>query len=120
MLLDAAKDTLKFLTGLPAHNTARSEILVFSSADVGHQKILREVVERAAAAAADSHGARKELLPAVLTFYPHPARVLRPQQAPSLLETLPQRLADFAALGISAVLVLQFDAVLAQASAEDF
>jgi len=144
MLLDATKDTLKFLTDLPAHNAARSEILVFGSAHewvdrlgesrsetvltignfdgvhVGHQKILREVVERAAAAAADSHGVRKELLPAVLTFYPHPARVLRPQQAPSLLETVPLRLADFAAMGIGATLVLKFDADLAQESAEDF
>jgi len=144
MLLDATKDTLKFLTDLPAHNAARSEILVFSSADewverlgenrsetvltignfdgvhVGHQEILREVVERAAAAAADSHGAQTELLPAVLTFYPHPARVLRPQQAPSLLETIPLRLADFAAMGIGASLVLKFDADLAQESAEDF
>jgi hypothetical protein len=33
MLLDATKDTLKFLTDLPAHNTARSEILLFNSAD---------------------------------------------------------------------------------------
>jgi riboflavin kinase/FMN adenylyltransferase len=144
MLLDATKDTLKFLTDLPVHNAARSEILVFSSADewverlgenrsetvltignfdgvhVGHQKILREVVERAAAVAVDSHSAQKELLPAVLTFYPHPARVLRPQQAPSLLETLPQRLADFAAMGVGASLVLKFDVDLAQESAEDF
>jgi riboflavin kinase/FMN adenylyltransferase len=146
MLLDATKDTLKFLTDLPAHTAARSEILLFNSADewverlgesrvwtaltignfdgvhVGHQKILRDIVERAAAPQlpGDTQGAQKELLPAVLTFYPHPARVLRPQQAPSLLETLPQRLADFAAMGIGAALVLKFDAELAQASAEDF
>jgi len=146
MLLDATKDTLKFLTDLPAHASGRSDILLIGSADewveqlgesrpatvltignfdgvhVGHQEILRDVVERAAAAGGggDSRGAQKGLLPAVLTFYPHPARVLRPQQAPSLLETLPQRLADFAALGIGAALVLQFDAALAQASAEDF
>ena len=146
MLLDATKETLKFLTDLPAHAGARSEILLFNSAyewverlgetragtvltignfdgvHVGHQKILRDVVERAAATGGrgDSLGTQKELLPAVLTFYPHPARVLRPQQAPSLLETLPQRLADFAAMGIGAALVLKFDAELAQASADDF
>jgi FAD synthetase len=33
MLLDATKLTLKFLTDLPAHNAARSEILLISSAD---------------------------------------------------------------------------------------
>ena len=144
MLLDATKDTLKFLTDLAVRAPARPEILLFSSADdwverlgesrpgtvltvgnfdgvhLGHQKLLHDVVERTAAAADDARGAKKKLLPAVLTFYPHPARVLRPQQAPSLLETLPQRLADFAAMGIGAALVLKFDAELAQESAEDF
>jgi riboflavin kinase/FMN adenylyltransferase len=146
MLLDATKDTLKFLTDLRARASARSKILLLNSADewverlgesraatiltignfdgvhLGHQKILREVVERAAATGgrSDSRGAQKEPLPAVLTFYPHPARLLRPQQAPSLLETLAQRLADFAATGIGAALVLKFDADLAQESAEDF
>jgi riboflavin kinase / FMN adenylyltransferase len=146
MLLDATKETMRFLTDLPAHDVRRADIRLVSSADewqarlgkdrpgtvvtignfdgvhLGHQEILRDVVARAATA--DGHNktrnAQKQLLPSVLTFYPHPARVLRPQQAPSLLETLPQRLADFAALGISAALVLQFDALLAQATAEDF
>jgi riboflavin kinase / FMN adenylyltransferase len=149
MLLDATKETMRFLTDLPAHDAGRADICLIGSADewqerlgkdrpgtvvtignfdgvhLGHQEILRDVVARAATAEGrsdtrDARDAQKELLPAVLTFYPHPARVLRPQQAPSLLETLPQRLADFAALGIAAALVLQFDAVLAQASAEGF
>jgi riboflavin kinase / FMN adenylyltransferase len=146
MLLDATKETMRFLTDLPAHDAGRADIRLIGSADewqerlgkdrpgtvvtignfdgvhLGHQEILRDVVARAATAAgrSDARDEQTELLPAVLTFYPHPARVLRPQQAPSLLETLPQRLADFAALGIAAALVLQFDAVLAQASAEDF
>jgi riboflavin kinase / FMN adenylyltransferase len=144
MLLDATKETLKFLTDLPARDAGRVEIRLIGSATeweerlgakrpgtvvtignfdgvhVGHQAILRDVVERAESAGSNAPDAEKHLLPAVLTFYPHPARVLRPQQAPSLLETLPQRLADFAAMGISAALVLQFDTDLAQASAEDF
>jgi riboflavin kinase / FMN adenylyltransferase len=144
MLLDGTTESLKFLTDLPSRVAARVDIRVIGSAEeweqrlgegrpgtvvtignfdgvhIGHQEILRDVVARAAAGCGDARDARKELLPAVLTFYPHPTRVLRPQQAPSLLETLPQRLADFAAMGIGAALVLQFDATLAQASAEDF
>jgi riboflavin kinase/FMN adenylyltransferase len=145
MLLDGTTESLKFLTDLPARDAGRVDIRVIGSAQeweqrlgesrpgtvvtignfdgvhLGHQEILRDVVARAAAGCGDAPDAlKKELLPAVLTFYPHPTRVLRPQQAPSLLETLPQRLADFAAIGIGAALVLQFDVTLAQASAEDF
>lgn len=83
----------------------------FDGVHVGHEKILRGVIERARSLDAMS---------AVLTFYPHPARVLRPEVAPGLLETLPQRLAQFAALGMDAALVLKFDLELAKASAEDF
>ena len=56
----------------------------------------------------------------VLTFDPHPARVLRPEVAPGLLETLPQRLVEFEALGMDAALVLKFDQELAKASAAEF
>jgi riboflavin kinase/FMN adenylyltransferase len=83
----------------------------FDGVHVGHQKILRSVLERAREA---------DLTSALLTFYPHPARVLRPEQAPSLIATLPQRLAAIDAMGIDAALVVQFDAALAKLSAEDF
>jgi riboflavin kinase / FMN adenylyltransferase len=83
----------------------------FDGVHVGHQKILRGVIERARST---------EVMSAVLTFYPHPARVLRPEVAPGLLETLPQRLAQFEVLGMDAALVLKFDKQLAQASAEEF
>lgn len=83
----------------------------FDGVHLGHQRILRRVVEQAAAS---------NSMPAVLTFYPHPARVLRPEKAPELLATLEQRLAAFAAAGIGATLVLTFDRELAQVSAEEF
>jgi riboflavin kinase/FMN adenylyltransferase len=83
----------------------------FDGVHVGHQKILRGVIDRARS---------RDAMSAVLTFDPHPARVLRPDVAPGLLATLPQRLSEFAALGIDAALVLKFDQELAKASAEEF
>jgi riboflavin kinase / FMN adenylyltransferase len=83
----------------------------FDGVHRGHQKILQGVVERAK---------RDDLLAAVLTFYPHPARVLRPDAAPGLLATLQQRLEAFNRAGIDAALVMRFDAELAKVSAEDF
>jgi len=83
----------------------------FDGVHRGHQEILRGVREMAA---------RQHSLSAVLTFFPHPLRVLRPAEAPPLLMTLDQRLAALQAAGIDAVLVLRFDAALANVSPQDF
>lgn len=83
----------------------------FDGCHRGHQEILRRVVERARGA---------DAFAAVLTFFPHPARVLRPAEAPALLETLDQRLAAIGAAGIDAALVLPFTAELASVSPQDF
>jgi riboflavin kinase/FMN adenylyltransferase len=83
----------------------------FDGVHRGHQEILRRVRERAA---------KQDLLGAVLTFDPHPARVLRPAAAPLLLTTLEQRLHAFDEAGIAAALVMRFDLEVAKISAEDF
>jgi riboflavin kinase / FMN adenylyltransferase len=77
----------------------------------GHQEILRRVA---------AHARHTGDMAAALTFNPHPARVLRPGDAPSLLQTIEQRLDGFAEMGIDAVLVMKFDADLAKMSAETF
>jgi riboflavin kinase / FMN adenylyltransferase len=82
----------------------------FDGVHRGHQLILRDVRERA----------KDGAIAAVLTFYPHPTRVLRPDKAPPLLMTLDQRLAAFRREGIGAAFVLRFDGALAALSAEDF
>ncbi len=94
-----------------ARKAAAVTIGNFDGVHLGHQQILRGVHERARAG---------DLMAAVLTFYPHPARVLRPDWAPSLLATLPQRLAAFDSAQMDAALVLQFDATLASMPAEEF
>jgi riboflavin kinase / FMN adenylyltransferase len=83
----------------------------FDGVHRGHQRILQSVLERAR---------RTGAMATVLTFFPHPARVLKPEQVPCLLATLDQRLAAFDAAGIDAALVVRFDANLVATSAEDF
>jgi riboflavin kinase/FMN adenylyltransferase len=83
----------------------------FDGLHLGHQKILRAVAERAPALGA---------LAAAVTFDPHPLKILRPEQAPPLLQTLEQKISGFIALGLDAALVLNFNANLAALSPEEF
>jgi riboflavin kinase/FMN adenylyltransferase len=83
----------------------------FDGLHLGHQKILHSVVERARL---------RSLRAGVITFDPHPLRVLRPDRAPRMIQTLAQRLAGFEQIGLGAALVLRFDRALSQVSAEDF
>lgn len=83
----------------------------FDGVHLGHQKILSGVLRRAHV---------EELMTAVLTFHPHPTRVLRPAEAPPLLMTLEQRLATIEAMGLDAALVMRFDEELARLGPAEF
>jgi riboflavin kinase/FMN adenylyltransferase len=83
----------------------------FDGLHVGHQRILQSVRERARAT---GHRA------AVVTFDPHPMRVLHPERAPLMIQTLSQRLAGFEQAGLEAALVLRFDRALSLVSPEEF
>jgi riboflavin kinase / FMN adenylyltransferase len=96
--------------GDPAAPTAMS-VGNFDGVHTGHRKILEDVRQRAH----QSHW-----MSAVLTFDPHPAKILRPDAAPLQIETLDQRLEGFSRLGIEAALVLPFTTELAKVSARDF
>jgi riboflavin kinase/FMN adenylyltransferase len=96
--------------GKPSAPTAVS-VGNFDGVHTGHRKILEDVAQRAH----QSHW-----MSAVLTFDPHPTKILRPDAAPLQIETLAQRLASFSRNGIKAVLVLPFTLELAQVRARDF
>jgi riboflavin kinase/FMN adenylyltransferase len=83
----------------------------FDGLHLGHQKILRGVADSAPAWGA---------LAAAVTFDPHPLKVLRPEQAPPLLQTLEQKIAGFIELGLDAAVVLNFNSALAALSPEEF
>lgn len=99
----------------PAVQGRRSalSIGIFDGIHLGHQHIFTRVVQAARAA-------RPALIPGVVTFDPHPLRLLRPQQAPPLIATLEQRLAGFRQFGLEAALLLPFDRALSLLSPEDF
>lgn len=77
----------------------------------GHQKII-ERVKRGAA----EHGGT----PMVMTFDPHPPRVVRPDKAPPLLMTKAQRLEALAASGVQCVAVVRFTPDVSQWAPETF
>lgn len=83
----------------------------FDGVHLGHQEMLRGLVARA----------RELDAPAiVLTFTPHPLRVLHPQRAPKLIQTLRQREESIAERGVDALLVVPFTRAFASLPAEEF
>src|SRR4051812_15947966 len=84
---------------------------VFDGLHLGHQLVMRTVVERAKAIAA---------VPTVITFDPHPRAVLHPASAPPLLQTLDQKVEGFGVLGVEQTIVIKFDKQFSMIRAEDF
>jgi riboflavin kinase/FMN adenylyltransferase len=83
----------------------------FDGVHAGHRRIFRRVRDLAAA---------QGWKPSVLTFDPHPTRVVAPQRAPRLMTSCDERAALMAEEGIGQVLILPFDARISQLSPEQF
>jgi riboflavin kinase/FMN adenylyltransferase len=84
---------------------------VFDGVHLGHQAVIRRALE---AARRDSGTA------VVVTFDPHPVRVLRPEQAPRLLTSTAHKLQLIRELGVLHQLVIHFDQSFAATPPEDF
>ena len=83
----------------------------FDGVHRGHREVLTRVVREAA-----DRGAT----PVAVTFDPHPIAVLYPDRAPAAVMSLPQRLDALEAVGLGAVLVLEFTHDFAQQTPEEF
>ncbi|HZP30877.1 MAG TPA: bifunctional riboflavin kinase/FAD synthetase [Acidimicrobiia bacterium] len=84
----------------------------YDGVHLGHQEVLRVVRELA-----DARGHEA----CCLTFDRHPAEVVRPESAPKLLTTLPQKLELLEATGfLDTTCVLTFDETRSKEPAEDF
>lgn len=84
---------------------------MFDGVHLGHQHVIRQARIDARARGAAT---------VVATFDPHPLTVVRPDKAPRLLQSLPQRIATLESQGADAVLVLRFDETLSRKSGEAF
>lgn len=83
----------------------------FDGVHRGHQELLRRLISR---------GEANGLLPVVVTFEPHPLRVLAPSAAPSLITTMDQKLELLAAAGVPCVVIIRFTPEFADVTAESF
>ena len=105
---------MRLFHGTDNAEIARPTVLtlgVFDGLHLGHQLIMRTVVERAQAIGA---------VPTVITFDPHPRAVLHPESAPPLLQTFDQKIEAFSVLGIEQTIVIRFTKEFAQIRAEEF
>ena len=84
---------------------------VFDGLHLGHQLVMKTVVDRARAIGA---------VPTVITFEPHPRAVLHPESAPPLLQTFDQKIEALGVLGIEQTIVIHFDKAFSQIRATDF
>ncbi len=89
------------IAALKKHGITRIAVAcgVFDGLHLGHQQILTMLKETAAAHDAAS---------VVVTFAPHPMKVLAPEQAPLLIYSYEHKLSMFSRLGIDAAVVMPF------------
>lgn len=83
----------------------------FDGVHRGHQRILDHVKRQATLCGG---------VPVVVTFDPHPPRVVRPDKAPPLLMTLDQKLEAFERAGVRHVAVIEFTPEMARWEPEAF
>jgi riboflavin kinase / FMN adenylyltransferase len=99
-------DELKSVAG-PTHLA----IGVFDGLHLGHQAVIGCALESSRATGGNA---------VVVTFHPHPVRVLRPEKAPRLLTSTPHKINLMELLGVNTVLILEFTMEFSKTAPEIF
>lgn len=99
------------LDALPRFKNAVITIGTFDGVHTGHQSILKTLLEQAAQVNGES---------VVITFHPHPRRVLNNADAPSLLTSLDERIERFHEYGIDHLVIVPFDPSFSEMTADEY
>ena len=83
----------------------------FDGMHLGHQELLKKLIENAQAL---------HLTSAVMTFEPHPREFFAPESAPPRLCSLREKLEHFAEVGVERVYVCHFNRNFAKVTADEF
>jgi riboflavin kinase / FMN adenylyltransferase len=96
---------------LSHHHLRAMAIGNFDGLHLGHQALLAKLVDTAK---------QTQLIPAVMTFEPHPREFFMPDKAPARLSSLREKLEYFEEAGVEEVFVLRFNQAFSAISAQDF
>lgn len=96
---------------LPSFINPVLTIGTFDGVHSGHMAILNELKQQAKALSGET---------IVITFHPHPRRILNNADAPALLTSLDERIERFQSLGIDHLVVVPFDPAFSELKAEDY
>jgi len=106
---------LKVLTSIAELSTVPGPVFlaigVFDGVHLGHKAVISRALEDAKKAGGTA---------VVVTFDPHPMRILKPASAPRLLTSTPHKIRLIHDLGISHLLIIQFDILFASTPPEEF
>lgn len=83
----------------------------FDGMHLGHQALLNQLMQTAQAT---------KLIPAVMTFEPHPREFFTPETAPARLRSLREKLEYLTELGVARVYIMKFNRKFAGISAQAF
>lgn len=95
----------KYPPGVPADRGTVATVGTFDGIHLGHWSVLQEIRARA-----EATGRRSTLV----TFDPHPLRIVRPEHAPKLLTTPVEKKEILAESGLDYAVFLSFTEALSQ------
>jgi len=84
---------------------------IFDGVHIGHKLIIKELIKKSRSLKA---------IPTIVTFDPHPVKVLNGKKAISMLSSLEHRLCFLKELGIKCCIVLRFNRKFSKQSSKDF